>query len=167
MAKLLHDFQHHWQNRSPRERQMLSLLAVFILVASLLQLLWTAHEARQRLTPQIPRLSQQLAVMQQQAAAIRNLNTQPLLPHASGAALLAAARNQLSLAGLNLAEEDLVMLSQQQLQLRGQLAFDAWLVASAALQQEHQLRLLQVRLQAIAGQPGVVRVDALFTLPEN
>lgn len=173
MAHLLHDLRLHWlhwlhwQDRSPRERQLLSLLILFIATASLAQLLWSAHEARQRLGTQIPRLNQQLAVMQQQATDLRHLRTQPLLPQASGTALLTAARNQLSRAGLEIAEQDLVMINTHQLQLRSQLAFNAWLDASAALQQENQLRLLQVRLEAIAAQPGMARIDAVFALPES
>ena len=167
MAHPLHNLRLHWQNRSPRERQLLSLLILFIVAASLAQLLWSAHEARQRLSSQIPRLNQQLAVMHQQATDLRHLRTQPLPPQTSGTALLTAARSQLSQAGLEIAEQDLVMISPHQLQLRSQLAFDTWLEAIAALQQENQLRLLQVRLEAIAAQPGMARIDAVFALPES
>ncbi|MBI5920545.1 MAG: type II secretion system protein M, partial [Betaproteobacteria bacterium] len=56
----------------------------------------------------------------------------------------------------------------RQVRLRAPLPFDRWLEWVALLQRDTRLRLVQCRVDAAdaANPPGVVRIDALFALPE-
>ena len=154
----------YWQARAPRERLFLLALALFVLLALLANGLWHAHQARQQLQQQLPQLRLQLATMQQQAADIRSLQSQPIKPPLADAALRQTAELLLQQAGLPLNSVQLQTAGSQQLRLQAHLPFAGWLEAVALLQREARLQLLQARMEATA-QPGEVQVDALFALP--
>ncbi|MBI3523658.1 MAG: type II secretion system protein M [Betaproteobacteria bacterium] len=161
-----------WAARQPRERSFLMALAAFVALALLLQGLWSAHSARVRLHNQIPQLRLQVATLQRQAGEIRQLQSLPASPAAQeGNALLTAAIAAARTTGLVLAANQLQLEGPRQLRLRANLPFDQWLEWIAALQRDAHLRLILCRIEgadeaAPGGMPGVVKIDALFALPE-
>ncbi len=155
-----------WRSRAPRERRFLSGLAAFVLAASLAQGLWSAHQSRQKLRHQIPQLRLQLETLKQQAGDLRALQAQAITPPPSTATLQATAATLLHQAGLEFEAQQLQAEGPRLLRLRADLPFDRWVEAAAALQRSAQLRLLRVRIEAIEGSPGKVRLDAQFALPD-
>ena len=161
-----------WMVRQPRERRFLTLLALVVGCAVLAQALWSAHAARARLHRQLPQLRQQAEVLQRQAGEVRQLQAQPAsLALQEGQALLAAAVLATRNTGLPVAPAQLQLEGARQVRLRANVPFDRWLEWVAALQRDARLRLINCRVDAadIAGgaiPPGMVRVDALFALPE-
>ena len=155
-----------WNSRLPRERQFLTVLAAFVICAMLAQGLWSAQAARARLQRQIPQLRQQAEILQRQAGEVRQLKSQPIKPAAQeGPALIAAALSAAGGVGVALAPGQLQLEGARQLRLRASLAFDPWLEWVAVLQRDARLHLVRCKIEA-ADQPGVVKVDVLFALPE-
>lgn len=161
-----------WISRQPRERRFLTVLAVVVGCAVLAQSLWTAHAARTRLHRQLPQLRQQADVLQRQAGEVRQLLAQPASPAPQeGPALLAAATLGARNAGMALAPAQLQLEGPRQIRLRANVPFDRWLEWVATLQRDARLRVINCRIDAADGTsgtnpPGMVRVDALFALPE-
>ncbi|TRZ63864.1 MAG: hypothetical protein D4S02_11920 [Rhodocyclaceae bacterium] len=159
-----------WMARQPRERRFLAVLAVVVGAAVLAQVLWSAHAARVRLHRQLPQLRQQAEVLQRQAGEVRQLLGQPASSALQeGPALLAAAALSARNSGLALAPAQLQLEGARQVRLRANVPFDRWLEWVAALQRDARLRVINCRVDAadVAGAaPGMVRVDALFSLPE-
>lgn len=178
-ARLLHEpytqlstkLRAFWQARLPRERRFLTVLAGVVGIALLAQGLWSAHAARGKLHRQLPQLRQQAEVVQRQAGEVRQLLAQPAGQAVQeGAPLLAAATLAARTAGLTLAASQVQLEGPRQLRVRANLPFDRWLEWLALLQRDARLRLVQCRVDADAppgsSPPGVVRIDALFALPE-
>lgn len=161
-----------WASRQPRERIFLIALAAFVAIALLIQGLWSAHTARTRLHRQLPQLRQQAEILQRQAGETRQLLAQPASSAAQeGTALVAAAIAASRSTGLTLAAAQLQLEGPRQLRLRANLPFDQWLEWVAALQRDARLRLIHCRIDGADGAeavntPGVVKIDALFALPE-
>ena len=161
-----------WMARQPRERRFLAALAVVVGCSVLAQALWSTHTARARLHRQLPQLRQQAEVLQRQAGEVRQLLAQPASSALQeGPALLAttalAARNS----GLVLAPAQLQLEGPRQVRLRANVPFDRWLEWVAMLQRDARLRVINCRVDVAdvaggASPPGMVRVDALFALPE-
>jgi len=161
-----------WMARQPRERRFLAVLAVVVGAAVLAQALWSAHAARGRLHRQLPQLKQQAEVLQRQAGEVRQLLAQPASSALQeGPALLAAATLAARNAGLVLGPAQLQLEGARQVRLRANVPFDRWLEWVATQQRDARLRLINCRVDAVdatgtPGVPGMVRVDALFALPE-
>ena len=161
-----------WMSRQPRERRFLTVLAIFLCCALLAQGLWSAHAARARLHRQLPQLRQQAEVLQRQAGEVRQLLAQSDgTAVQEGPALLAAALLAARGAGLTLAPEQLQLEGARQVHVRANLPFDRWLDWVAQLQRDARLRLVSCRIHGADGAgasnlPGMVRIDALFALPE-
>ena len=165
-----------WQMRAPRERLFLAGLAAFIVLALLVETLWSAHQARLRLHQQLPQLQQQLDTLQRQSADIRALQAQPVSPSIPEASLLANATTIARNTGLTLTAGQLQAEGPRRLRLRATLPFDHWLEAVSALQSGAQLRLVQCRIESLDGSAntlspaptsaGQVKIDALFALPD-
>ena len=158
-----------WQARQPRERVFLLVLGTVVGCALWAQVLWSAHAARDKLHRQLPQLKQQAEVLQRQAGEVRQLQTQPagqMVPE--GVPLLNAATTAARTTGLVLGTTQLQLEGPRQVRLRAPLPFDRWLEWVALLQRDTRLRLVQCRVDAAdaANPPGVVRIDALFALPE-
>lgn len=162
---LLAGLREFWAARKPRERVFLTVLALVIMGAALIQGLWSAHQARERLREQVPRLRGQVETMQRQAAEIRQLQAQPAIRPPEGPALVAAVEAAARGAGLALSPGEIRLEGPRELRLRAELPFDAWLAWLAALQRDVRLRLIRGDIEA-AQAPGTVRVDALLALPE-
>lgn len=172
LRERLRSLRSLWAARQPRERTFLIALAAFVGIALLIQGLWSANAARTRLHRQIPQLRQQAEILQRQAGEIRQLLAQPASPAAQeGAALLVAASAATRSTSLTLAPAQLQLEGPRQLRLRASLPFDHWLEWVAALQRDARLRLIHCRIDGVDGAeavntPGVVKIDALFALPE-
>lgn len=170
-TKLSAELRAMWRARQLRERQFLAVLAAVVGVALLAQGLWSAHAARGKLHRQLPQLRQQAEVLLRQAGEVRQLLAQPVGQSVQeGAPLLAAANLAARSAGLSLAGPQLQLEGPRQVRVRANLPFDRWLEWTALLQRDARLRLVQCRVDAAdapaANPPGVVRIDALFALPE-
>ena len=160
-----------WRARQPRERRFLKVLAVVVATALLVQALWSAHAARVRLHRQLPQLRQQAEVLQRQAGEVRQLLAQPVSSALQeGPALLAAATLAARNVGLVLGPTQLQLEGARQMRLRANVPFDRWLEWVATLQRDARLRVINCRVDAAdvgGGSPsGMVRIDALFALPE-
>lgn len=158
--------QHYWQQRSIRERIMLSALGAFLLLTSLSSLLISAHEARQRLLQKRPLLQHQLLQLRQQAARLPRLQAQALPVQAEALDLPGAARQLLQASGLILPTDSLQAAGPRQLQLHAQLPFDAWLGAAGQLQSQMALRLTRCQITTVKTAEGLVSIEAVFALPE-
>lgn len=159
-----------WLARQPRERRFLVALALVVATAVLAQALWSAHAARMRLHRQLPQLRQQAEVLQRQAGEVRQLLGQPTSSASQeGQALLAAAMLAARNAGLALGPAQLQLEGARQVRLRASVPFDRWLEWVATLQRDARLRIVTCRVDptdAAGGVPGMVRVDALYSLPD-
>jgi len=155
-----------WAERQPRERRFLVALAIFIIIALLLQGLWSANSDRSRLRKRIPELRLQVETMQRQAGEIRQLQAQVKPPPATvveGAPLLAAANAAAKSVGLTGAQ--LQLEGPRQIRLRATLPFDRWLEWLALVQRESRLRLIHAQVERDEA-PGTAKIDALLALPE-
>lgn len=161
-----------WMSRQPRERRFLTVLAAVVACAVLVQGLWSAHAARTRLHRQLPQLRQQAEVLQRQAGEVRQLMAQPVSSSfQEGPALLAQATLAARNTGLTLAPAQLQLEGARQVRLRANVPFDRWLEWVATLQRDARLRLVNCRVDAAdiasgGNSSGMVRIDALFALPE-
>jgi general secretion pathway protein M len=164
LASLAAPLAAFWQARNPQEHRWLLGLGLFICLALLADGLWSAHHARQRLRQQIPALEQQLATLQRQAGDLRALQSQPVTLAPPSTALVEQAATVLQAAGLPVAANQLAAEGPRQLRLRATLPFDRWIDATADLQRNAQLRLVQCQVDTVS--PGQARIDALFALPE-
>lgn len=159
LAELQQRFQSFWQARAPRERRALLLMTIVVLLAMAVQILWSAHRARERLHREVPALRAELAAMQAQALEWRRLRAQgEPMPMLSDAALDAAVRA--SLAGLNGSGSALTsrLIGSRQIALQGQVDFDRWVDWLAQMQSSQQLTLVRCEVRA-KGQPGHVQID--------
>jgi len=155
-----------WAERQPRERRFLLALGIFIIIALLLQGLWSAHSDRVRLRKRIPELRLQAETMQRQAGEIKQLQTQVKPPAATaveGPPLLAAANTAAK--SLGLVGAVLQLEGARQIQLRATLPFDRWLEWVALVQKESRLRLIHAQVER-GESPGTAKIEALFALPE-
>lgn len=156
-----------WAARHPRERTFLLALAIFLGAALLAQGLWASHQARVRLKKQIPHLLLQVENLKRRAADLQQLKVQPPNPvpiQESG--LLATAVASANAASLPEAAKQLRTEGPRRLRLRATLDFDRWLKWVAALQRDGRIRVVSCRIDA-GEAPGLVKIDALFSLPES
>jgi len=155
-----------WAAREPREQRFLVALAVFLGVAMFAQLLWSSHQARERLKKQIPQLQQQVEALQRKSANLQDLKSRPpSAAPAEGAALLAMAVSAAEAAGMKEVAAQIKLEGPRRLRLRAAVPFDRWLAWTAALQRDGQVRLVSCHVQASATQ-GAPDIDALFALPD-
>ena len=158
--------RNFWAGRQPREKTFLIALGAFIVVALFAQLLWSSHDARDRLKKRIPHLQQQVETLQRKAADLQVLKSQP--PSAApveGGVLLAMAIRTAEAAGLRDARSQLKLEGPRRVRLRGSVPFDRWLEWISVLQRDGQVRLVSCRVQATATQ-GAPEIDALLALPD-
>jgi len=144
-----------WAARSAREQRFLRLAAVLLVLALGAQLLWQMESARRRQLQQLPILAAQAAQMQALTAAWQRLATTPPAP-ADPAALRRAIDTRLGELGPQLAghwEND------GRLVLSGNGDLATWTRWTAAMHQEHRLRLEHCRL---TGNGASLRIEASY-----
>jgi len=144
-----------WAARSPREQNVLRLAALVLVLAIGAQLLWQMETARRRQLQQLPILAAQAAQMQALAAAWQRLAATPATP-SDPAALRRTIETRLGELGPGLAghwEND------GRLILSGNGDLATWTRWTAAMHQEHRLRLEHCRL---TGNGASLRIEASY-----
>ena len=166
MTNFLERCSEFWAARRPREQALLIALAIFVAAAVLAQVLWANHQARARLSKQIPQLRHQVETLQRKAAELQHMKAQlPLPAPTEGSGLLAAAIASAKAAALPEAAKQVQLEGPGRLRLRATLPFDRWLVWTATLLREGRVRLVSCRIEA-GEAPGLAKNDALYSLPE-
>lgn len=151
-------FTAWWHARNPRERLSLGLMTGTLILALIAQLLWSAHEESRRLRRQIDSLRIQLAVVNAQAAEIARLrNTPAPTPTTEGEPLLAATQAAASVLGDRL---ELRLAGVRQIEVKGVVAFDAWVEWLAAMHETWRLRVVRASVTPQPNASGFVRVEA-------
>ena len=156
-----------WMALSLRERTYLSALIMFVGVALLAQALWSSHQARVLLKKQIPLLRLQVESLGKKAAELSQLRARPA-PRptpidANG--LRAEAIAAANAAGLPEIASQIQLEGAGRVRLRTTLSFDRWIVWSATMQRDSRIRLIACTIESTGGS-GMVKVDALFSLPD-
>jgi general secretion pathway protein M len=155
-----------WAAREPREKRFLVALGAFLAIAVFAQLLWSSHQARDRLKKQIPQLQQQVEALQRKSANLQDLKSRPpSAAPAEGSTLLAMAVSAAEAAGIKEVAPQIKLEGPRRLRLRAAVPFDRWVEWTAALQRDGQVRLVSCHVQASATQ-GAPDIDALFALPD-
>jgi general secretion pathway protein M len=147
-----------WQSRAPRERVVITVVAVLAGVASYVWLVQSAGLAHTRLRTTVPVLRAQAARLEQQAAELQHLRAEPA-PSASTTDLRSLVQAQADAAGLSRA---LLRIDapdpNQVLVVFGAVSFADWLNWVAGLTTQ-QVRLDTCRVEALST-PGLVSVTA-------
>lgn len=149
--------QAFWQQRAPRERRALQVLAAVLLAALLVQLAWSLASSRHKLLRQMPGLAATAEQSDRLYEAWQQLSaTNAARPLPRPEVLRQAVEQRLGELGPKLVAR---WNGNGELLLEGRTDFARWLTWTAAMQQENRLLLHRVRLQP--GGDGVV-VDAVF-----
>ena len=147
-----------WQSRAPRERVVITVLAVLAGAASYVWLVQSADRAHTRLRASVPGLRTQAARLEQQAAELERLRTAPPAS-VSQTDLRTLVQAQAGAAGLSRA---LVRIDapdvNQVVVVFGAVAFADWLNWVTSLISQ-QVRLDGCRIEALST-PGLVSVTA-------
>jgi len=147
-----------WQSRAPRERVVITALAVLVGIASYVWLVQAASLAHTRLRASVPAMRAQAARLEQQAAELQHLRAEPA-PSASTTDLRTLVQAQADAAGLSRA---LVRIDapdpNQVVVVFGAVGFADWLNWVAGLTSQ-QVRLDACRVEALST-PGLVSVTA-------
>ena len=152
-------WQTFWRERGQREKQLLVILAVFILFAAYAWLVMAALKARSDLSISLLQLRSQLAHLEKDASEINALRQRPATK--TGIVdLKALAQSQAGAAGLtrSLQRADSASVNQIQVSFAA-AAFSDWLVWLKGMQAQ-QLRLESCRLESLSSTPGLVSVTA-------
>lgn len=152
-----------WQSRTPRERIVVTILAVILGIALYVWLLQSGGRARARLQANVVTLRAEAAGLEQQALELERLRATPVTPASRGdlgeqvQAQVDAAGLGHALAKLDAQDADRVVVS------FGAVGFADWLNWIASLNSQH-VRLAACRIEALP-EPGMVGASA--TLQRN
>ena len=148
-----------WESRSPRDRSIITALAVVLVVGGYVALVLSAQQARAPLRASVTALQGQAAQLDQQALEYGHLRAAPAAT-ASATPLRTLVQDRVDAAGLASA---LVRLDapdpDQVVVVFGAVAFADWLNLVAGLASQ-QARLESCRIEALATSPGLVSVTA-------
>ena len=151
--------QSFWRERGQREKQLLAVLAVFVLLAAYAWLVMATLKARSDLSASLLQLRGQFAHLEKDAAEITALRQRPMTKTGS-IDLKALAQTQAGAAGLtrSLQRADSASVNQIQVSFAA-AAFSDWLTWLKGMQAQ-QLRLENCRLEALSSAPGLVSITA-------
>jgi general secretion pathway protein M len=153
-----------WESRAPRERAVLSALAVVLAAALYVGLVQSAGRARAQLRSSVPTLRAQAARLEQQAAELERMRSAPAIS-ASQTDLRTLLQAQAGAAGLSRA---LVRIDAQDADqvvvVFGAVAFADWLNWITGLKSQH-VRLDACRIEALST-PGLVSATATLVRPK-
>ncbi|MBI3529674.1 MAG: type II secretion system protein M [Betaproteobacteria bacterium] len=149
-----------WQSRAPRERMVVTVLAVMIVGVLYVSLLYSASRTRPQLRASVLSLRADAARLEQQAGEIERLRTAPP-PAASQTDLRTLIQAQAGSAGLAsvLVRIDAPEANRVQV-VFGAVAFPDWLNWVVTLNSQN-IRLETCRIEALS-KPGLVSVTATF-----
>lgn len=155
-----------WHDRTPRERALIAAAAVAIFGTALFSLvLLPGLAAREKLSAALPRLRAQLEDMRAQKEEIAALRRQ-FKASARPSDLREFMQTSVARSPFGAAVERLEPLAPDRVRLViGTVAFDAWLEWTEVLQREFAVTVHACRIVA-ADQPGLVRIEATFAVPE-
>jgi general secretion pathway protein M len=153
-----------WESRSPRDRAVISVLAVVLSVAGYAALVLSAERARTQLRASVTTLRSQAARVEQQAAELGRLRNAPTVS-ASPTDLRTLVQTLAGDAGLS---RSLVRVDapdpDQVVVVFGAVAFADWLAWINTLKAQ-QVRLDTCRIEAMST-PGLVGITATLVRPK-
>ncbi len=150
-----------WESLAPRERLIMSALALVLGIALYLWLVQSAGRARQQLGVAVAGLQAQAGRLDRDAVELARLRAAPTVAIAQ-TDLRMLVQAQVGSAGLAHALARLDALDSNQVQVEfGAIAFADWLAWVANLQAQ-QVRLVACRAEALST-PGLVSVSATFS----
>lgn len=159
VARLPSPVLRRWRRLELRQQTMLAGATVAITAACLFAFLWLpAVRERDRLIARLPQLTAKIAVMQQQAEEIRELNAAspiaPAPPIAADAATLQAAFGD----GTRVSVDDdrafrIVIVK---------IGYAQWWDRLADVQARHQLQMASLAMRAVPGSNREVSVDMVL-----
>lgn len=147
-----------WQSRTPRERIVVTVLAVMLGVGAYVWLLQSGGQARARLQVSVASLRAEFAGLELRALELERLRATPVTPVSRGdlgeqvQAQVDAVGLGHALARLDVPDADRVVVG------FGAVDFAAWLNWVASLNSQH-VRLAACRIDALA-EPGMVGASA-------
>ena len=144
-----------WQAISPRERRLVLIAGLVVLIGLVVSLLDWSRSERGRLARSLPRAEAQLEQVQEAATELTRLRGQAAPQRAAGPALLDAAQASAKSRGLGLA----LQATGDGLQIKGQASLDAFVDWLAELQRDQGLRVQRLEVQ---GQGGSAGIDAVL-----
>jgi general secretion pathway protein M len=152
-----------WNERTPRERAVLALLGVIVLLAVLyLMLVEPAVTGIKRLERGLPQVRSQAAQLDALLADVKALKARPQVATVSAAEARGALDKSLAAAGLKAAR--IVPLSDGDLQLTfANVPYAAWSVWLAGIERELGARAISVVANS-NGTPGQVDVELALRL---
>ena len=150
-----------WESRSPRDRTIITVLAVVVGVVLYLALVQSAYRARAQLGSSLSVLRAQALRLDSDANELARARAAPA-PPLPQTDLRTQVQAQAAAAGLARALLRIDARDADQVQvIFGSVAFADWLAWVAALQTQY-IRLETCRIEALAT-PGLVGVTATFT----
>lgn len=149
-----------WQSRAPRERMIVTVLAVIILALLYVSLLYSESRARPQLRTNVLSLRADAARLEQQAGEIERLRAAPPVS-ASQTDLRTLIQAQAGLAGLASALVRIDAAEANRVQVVfGAVAFSDWLSWVVSLNSQN-IRVETCRIEALS-KPGLVSATATF-----
>ena len=144
--------------KTPRERRLLSLLAIFLPLVLLILTMQAINDGRARLEKQLPRLQAEADTIHRLSQAWRTLATTPAKEQASGRSERMARHLAQLPAGLHGKWN-----GSDTLEVRGTGDFKLWIRWSARLHSEENAVLLRSR---VTHQPGGAGIEAHYRINE-
>jgi general secretion pathway protein M len=150
-----------WESRSPRDRVILTGLAVFVGAVLYVSIVQSAYQARDKLSNSIAALRTQALRLNSDADELARARAAPA-PPAPQTDLRTQVQAQAGVAGIARALSRIDARGEDRVQVVfGSVAFADWLAWIATLQGQH-IRLDTARIEALTT-AGLVSVTATFT----
>lgn len=153
-----------WQNAPSSDRRIYMLLAIIVGLAFIYAFIWLPSiHARLRLAQEIIEKESQLQQMQAQVMQVKALQSAVKLSHSNAQGLQSALESSAKLHGM-MANINIIQLNKEgaiDISLP-KVNFDSWISWVSALQNEHQIRVLNADIAAL-GNSNIVQVDATFS----
>ena len=155
------ELREKWSRLAPRERKALKLLILFLALAVVFQLAWTAYTESRRVDRTLPQLQQQLLEMQQWASEAQTLSGRAAEKVWNAADVAARIDNVLKAGDNRVTGAQVMVDGEGRLHVSGTAAFAVWLDLVALLQND--FRYFPAIASVNAESPSLVRFDATFT----
>ena len=169
---MINIIKNKWHQLSATDRKIYALLVVLVTVSLLFTMVWMpSQQARNRLSIEIQNKKSQLLQMQAQVKQVNALQGAVKLSHSNPEGLKNAVENSAKMHGLSGRVGQITVLGQEfgnaPTNIAGAIkitfasvSFDEWIRWINALQLEHKVRLMSCHVVSLAGQSGLVAVEA-------
>lgn len=150
-----------WRKRSPRDRQIISVIAVPSLALILYAYIWLPmNNTRTRLRTELPQLHAQALQMEQDAKEVAHLKALP--SRTKGLPLIDIVNQSADRNGIKNDQMQVTSLSAERTQVTlDKVAFDDWIKWAANISTQEGLRIESARINA-TDTSGVVKISAVF-----